>query len=170
DKNQILFRFHPEATWVYDRETLRFLAVNDAAMAQYGYSREEFLALTPKDIGALEEPAPLQEHSQLELKGPLRGPSFRHRKKDGTIIDIEMSTQPIKFEGRRANLIIAKDVSNQKQAEEALRVSEERYRVLFKEDLTGDFTATADAQLLSCNPAFVRTFGFDSVEEALRTN
>src|SRR5436309_10151370 len=84
DKNQILFRFHPEATWVYDRETLRFLAVNDAAMAQYGYSREEFLALTPKDIGALEEPAPLQEHSQLELKGPLRGPSFRHRKKDGT--------------------------------------------------------------------------------------
>ena len=57
-----LFYCHPDPMWIYDRETLRFLDVNDAAIAKYGYSRDEFLAMTIKDIRPKEEVPGLLEN------------------------------------------------------------------------------------------------------------
>lgn len=62
------------------------------------------------------------------------------------------------------------DITERKRVEEALRESEERYRRLFEDDLTGDFLTVADGRIIACNPAFVRMFGFDSVDDALDTN
>ena len=118
---RLLFESNPEAMWVYDPETLRFLAVNEAAVRHYGYSREEFLALTIRDI------RPPEEHERLEaaLKDAATGATThvdaRHRKKDGTVIQVEVSADSIEFGGRPARLVLAKDVTGRRRLEEQLR-------------------------------------------------
>lgn len=167
---RLLFESNPFPMWVYDLETLSFLAVNESAVHRYGYSREEFLAMTIKDIRPAEDvPAPLDNVSKV-FSGLDDSGTWRHRKKDGTIIDVEIISYPLSFDGRRAELVLASDVTERKRAEANLRESEERYRHLFHDDLTGDFISTPDGQLLECNMAFARMFGFASIEEAMACN
>jgi two-component system cell cycle sensor histidine kinase/response regulator CckA len=118
---RLLFQSNPEAMWVYDVETLRFLAVNEAAVARYGYSEEEFLAMTIRDI----RPA----SQLLRLEEMLREPgerfrNVRHSRKDGTPIEVEVESRPIEFAGRAARLVLARDVTAQRQLEEQLRQSQ----------------------------------------------
>ena len=94
-KYQRLFQSNPHPTWVYDIETLRFLVVNDAAVARYGFSREEFLAMTINDI------LPEKHHA-----GPQEG-GARHRTKSGELIDVSLMSRGIEWEGRRARIVVA---------------------------------------------------------------
>jgi CheY-like chemotaxis protein len=93
-KYQRLFQSNPHPTWVYDIETLRFLVVNDAAVARYGFSREEFLAMTINDI--------LPEHHA----GPQEGVA-RHRTKSGELIDVSLASHGIEWEDRHARVVVA---------------------------------------------------------------
>ncbi len=164
-----LFEANPLPMWVYDLESLRFLAVNDAAVHHYGYSRDEFLAMTLHDIRPAEDVAAL-EASVARVRsepGYLRSSGWRHRKKDGTLIDVEISGHTLDFTGRPAEAVLVHDVTDRLRAESALRDSEERYRDFFEDDLTADFISTADGRIVDCNPAFVRMFGFASRDEAL---
>ncbi len=127
---RLLFEANPHPMWVYDRENLSFLAVNDAAAQSYGYSREEFLAMTVNDIrppGRI--PAGLervpQDGSTLE-----RRVTQRHWKKDGTIIDVEITESPLMFAGRPAVLLMTIDITQRKLVEEQLRKSFEAVRAL----------------------------------------
>jgi PAS domain S-box-containing protein len=156
--------------WVYDTTTLAFLAVNDAAIAKYGHSRSEFLSMTIKDIRPEEDVPRLIENVKSQKMGLDEAGNWRHRKKDGTIIDVEITSHSLTYEGKNAKLVSAHDITKRKQAEESLRASEERYRRLFEENLTGNFISTPDGVLLSCNLAFARIFGFASVEEAMQCN
>src|SRR2546423_6359925 len=105
---RLLFEQNPNPMWVFDRDTLRFLAVNDAAVVHYGYSRDEFLALSVLDIRPSEDVAGLV----AQLAAPSRpGTSpWRHRRRDGTLIDVEISTTDLDFRGSRARVVLAKDV------------------------------------------------------------
>jgi len=94
-KYQRLFQSHPHPTWVYDIETLRFLVVNDAAVARYGFSREEFLAMTINDV------LPEKHHA-----GPQEGVA-RHRTKSGELIDVSLVSHGIEWEDRRARIVVA---------------------------------------------------------------
>ena len=94
-KYQRLFQSNPHPTWVYDIETLRFLVVNDAAVARYGFSREEFLAMTINDI------LPEKHHA-----GPQEGVA-RHRTKSGELIDVSLVSHGIEWEDRRARIVVA---------------------------------------------------------------
>jgi len=94
-KYQRLFQSNPHPTWVYDIETLRFLVVNDAAVARYGFSREEFLAMTINDI------LPEKHHA-----GPQEGVA-RHRTKSGELIDVSLVSHGIEWEDRRARVVVA---------------------------------------------------------------
>jgi CheY-like chemotaxis protein len=94
-KYQRLFQSHPYPTWVYDVETLRFLEVNDAAVARYGFSREEFLAMTINDI------LPEKHHA-----GPQEGVA-RHRTKSGELIDVSLVSDDMEWEGRGARIVVA---------------------------------------------------------------
>lgn len=129
---RLLFRENPHPMWVYDLETLKFLAVNNAATGNYGYSQEEFLSMSIKDIRPPEEISILQDninesYSDFQQSGP-----WRHRKKNGEIIFVEITSNFIIFSGRKARIVLATDITERKAAVEALQVSEIRYRSLFE--------------------------------------
>ena len=115
DSYRALFERHPGPMWLYDLETLRFLTVNEAAIASYGYSRQEFLSMTINEIRAPEEEA------LGDAADDTRGNSARHRRKDGTFIDALVSSDSIEFEGHQAGLVLAQDMTEQRRLEEHLR-------------------------------------------------
>lgn len=112
-----LFESNPNPLWVYDAETLAFLAVNEAAVRQYGYSREEFLELTLKDIRPPEDVARLQDRLASFGEGLVEAGEWRHRKKDGTVIDVEITRHTLTFARRRAALAMAHDITRRKAIE-----------------------------------------------------
>jgi PAS domain S-box-containing protein len=116
-----MFEAHPQPMWVFDRPTLRFLAVNDAAVAQYGYSREEFLALKVSDVRPPEEEQRFLDY--LEAQGPTMRTFglWRHRRKDGTLLDVEVATHDITFGGRPALHSVVIDVTERMRMEREVR-------------------------------------------------
>jgi diguanylate cyclase (GGDEF)-like protein/PAS domain S-box-containing protein len=108
---RLLFAANPHPMWVYDRATLAFLEVNDAAVAHYGYGRDEFLAMTILDLAPEEDLLRLQAGLAAE-RGALKASSgWRHRLKDGRLIDIETTSHLLDFGGRQAALVVAQDVT-----------------------------------------------------------
>jgi PAS domain S-box-containing protein len=124
---RMLFESNPHPMWVFDSETLVFLAVNNAAVAKYGYSREEFQAMTILEIRPAEDAPLIRARMDLYHTTAFLGQSqWRHKMKDGTIIEVEIASHAIDFEGRPARLVLAHDVTARHHAEEALRISRER--------------------------------------------
>lgn len=110
-----LFQIHPEPMWVFNIETLRFLEVNDAAVRRYGYSRDEFLAMTIENIYPPEElPAILA--SMLE-PAKLESVSGYHRLKDGAVIEVQVSTRDV---GKGSRYVMAQDVTEKKKYQQQL--------------------------------------------------
>jgi PAS domain S-box-containing protein len=114
ERHRKLFENNPHPTWVFDRETLRFLAVNAAAVRKYGYSREEFLAMTLKDIRPPEDVPVLLETVRALGEGNESSNTWRHRLKDGTIIDTENTSYALTFLGRAARVVVAIDITQRK--------------------------------------------------------
>jgi PAS domain S-box-containing protein len=118
---RLLFESNPYPMWVFDAETLAFLAVNDAAVRLYGFSRDEFLGMTIKDIRPQEEvPALLEYLTTMPDSPSLPAVHVKHRRKDGSLLEVAGSTNPIQFQGRRARLVLATDVSERRQLEAQL--------------------------------------------------
>jgi PAS domain S-box-containing protein len=114
ERHRRLFENNPYPTWVYDRETLRFLAVNSAAIRNYRYSKDEFLAMTIKDIRPPEDvPALLQAVARTPSEHEITG-EWRHRLKDGATIDVEITSYALRFDGRPAQVVVAVDVTQRK--------------------------------------------------------
>jgi PAS domain S-box-containing protein len=129
ERYHLLFDSNPHPVWVYDLETLAILDANPSAVQNYGYSREEFLSLTIKDIRPAEDIPALLESAAKALPGTENAGVWKHRKKDGTSIDVEITSRPLVYDGREARLVVATDVSVRKQAEETLvRAKEEAER------------------------------------------
>src|SRR5438132_1823067 len=168
DQYRLLFEGNPSPMWVYDEETLRFLAVNEAAVRVYGYSRAEFLAKTIVEIRPAEErPRLLALLKELpaDWDTALSNPgSWRHLCQDGTELDVEITSQPLSFEGRPARVVQVLDVTAHLRAEEALRESEARYRGLIEN--ANDLIATIDIdrRFTTVNAAFERVLGYDRGE------
>ncbi|MCG3112917.1 MAG: PAS domain S-box protein [Candidatus Manganitrophus sp. SB1] len=119
---RLLFETNPQPMWVYEIESMAFLEVNEAAVRHYGYSREEFLSMTTKEIRPPEDIPKLAQKNADVLKEVVLGLRsagvWRHRKKDGTIIEVEITRSPILFKGRNALLVLASDVTERRRAEE----------------------------------------------------
>jgi PAS domain S-box-containing protein len=111
ERHRRLFDNNPHPTWVYDRETLRFLAVNRAAVKKYGYSSEEFLAMTIKDIRPPEHVPLLLDRINAIRDGNEKMGIWKHRQKNGADIDVEITSYAMNFAGRPAEVIVAVDVT-----------------------------------------------------------
>ncbi len=118
-----LFESNPNPMWVYDLDSLRFLAVNDAAVAHYGYSRDEFLAMTIKDIRPPEEIPRLLDRIRAVGAGLGQPGVWRHRTKDGRLIDVQVTSHALHAHGSRTALVLAQDITLQRRAEAALQRS-----------------------------------------------
>ncbi len=159
---RLLFANNPLPMWVFDIESLQFLQVNDAAIAHYGYSREEFLQMRIIDIRPPEDvPRLLQT---VAIKEPaMRLPGiWRHRLKDGRIIDVEITAHTLEFAGRRAALVVAQDITERKRAQA------ENARLITAIEQSADGVVITDTlgRIQYANPAFTRITGY-SREEAI---
>ncbi|CAN5883622.1 hypothetical protein BH11GEM2_BH11GEM2_29790 [soil metagenome] len=143
-----LFALSPQPAWVYDRETLRFLEINEAAVRSYGWTREEFLTMTIRDIRPPTAQATLD--AQLEKTRDSRSHNSRsvHRTKAGRTLNVEINSYPLEFLGRAARMVLVHDITERESAAEALALSEEKYRtvieqlqdVFFRTDTAGHWT------------------------------
>jgi len=121
---RLLFERNPNPLCVYDAETLAFLAVNEAAVRLYGYSRAEFLEMTLKDLRPPDDGPRPQSQSTISGEGPVGAGEWRHRKKDGTAIVVEITRHALTFAGRPAALAMAHDLTQRRSLESQLLQSQ----------------------------------------------
>lgn len=119
---RVIFDGNANPMWIFEQETLKFLEVNDAALQHYGYTREEFLRLTLRDVTVSEElPAMIEYlHKLMGDASPPRAGfqgTWRHHKKDGTPIDVEIKWSPISFQGRTASLSMISDITERRKTQ-----------------------------------------------------
>ncbi len=134
------FRNLPLPQWVYSIETLRFLEVNDAALAKYGYSQEEFLAMTIKDIRPPDDLERLKHWLAPERIGNAHRIEWQHRCKDGRILDVEAFGRNVDFNGEPARLVLIIDNTARKQAErQTERIIETSQDLIHVNDSYGKF-------------------------------
>jgi PAS domain S-box-containing protein len=113
---RLLFKANPHPMWLYDIDTLQFLEVNDAAVHYYGYSREEFLSMSIKDIRPEEDHQELMNHLQrtVEHDGFNEAGVWRHRKKNGEVVEVEIISHTLEFNGHNAKMVLATEMTKQK--------------------------------------------------------
>ncbi|MGV3517159.1 response regulator, partial [Luteitalea sp.] len=149
ERYRSLFHAIADPLFVYDRDTLRYLAVNDAAVQKYGYSRDEFMRMTIEDVRPPEDVASLREMLagsgvMLEHRGV-----WRHRTKDGTVIDVEISAHGLQYGGRPACVIQARDVTEQRRIAAAVAQSTALLRIAGRVARIGGWSLDLQAQRVS---------------------
>jgi len=125
-----LFQYSPTPKWVYDQETLAFLDVNNAAIEHYGYTREEFLSMTIKDIRPEGSVKVLDEVLEMSRgkKNFIKQGVFSHRTKEGKLIEVDIQSNPMTFKGRPAKVIIANDITERLAYIKAIEEQNEKLR------------------------------------------
>jgi PAS domain S-box-containing protein len=161
---RLLFDEHPMPMLIYALDSLVLLAVNKAAITHYGYSRAEFLALSIKDIRPAEDIGKLLEQATQARPKMENAGLWRHRKKDGEVIEVELTVQDIPFEGHPARLVIVNDVTKFLRAEEALQQSEHRLSSIISSAMDGIITVDATQHIVLFNTAAEKIFGVSASE------
>ena len=163
-----LFALSPQPAWVYDRATLQFLEVNEAAVQHYGWSREEFLAMTIRDI---RPPAAISDLDEMLAKTDSvsrRIAHTTHRTRAGRMLNVEVSTYPVDFLGRHARMVLVHDVTDRDAASRALAASEEKYRTVIEQLRDVFFRTDTEGHWTFLNQAWITLTGH-SVEATLGT-
>jgi PAS domain S-box-containing protein len=156
EQYRLLFESNPLPMWVFDRQSLRFLAVNDAAIHKYGFTEREFLSMTIAEIRPAEDVTALIEDVRKHRAGLQDPDVWRHRKKNGENIDVEVVCHSLEFHGIDAMLVCAQDITERTRAAEKVRNSETRYHGLFEESADANFLVS-EGKLLDWNSAALRT-------------
>ena len=137
ERYRLLFENNPHPMWLFDMETLSFLVVNNAAVQHYGYSRDEFLAMTIKDIRPPEDVPALLAAVARVTEGIDEAGVWRHIKRDGTPILVEITSHSMQYAGRPTKIVLAHDVTERKQAESEKKALEEQLRQSQKMEAIG---------------------------------
>ncbi len=157
---RLLFEINPNPMWVFESRSLAILEVNEAAVRHYGYSRSEFLSMTIFDIVPAENIPAMRQSVSSRIEGRHAAKKWKHRKKDATLIEVEMTSHEVSFYGRQAILIQAQDITERQLNEESLRQSEERFSKAFRSSpLPITISAKADGRYMDANEAFLRMMG-----------
>jgi PAS domain S-box-containing protein len=158
-----LFDNASDAIFIHDMGR-NFLEVNQVACERLGYNREELLRMTPKDIQGPEYVQFVASRLTELLKVGQALFETVHVRRDGTLIPIELSSRIIEYKGKPAVLSIARDITERKRAEEALRKSEEKYRTLYESSKDGIILTDMHAKILDVNQAYVDMLGYTREE------
>jgi two-component system cell cycle sensor histidine kinase/response regulator CckA len=161
---RLLFISNPQPMWVHDSKSLQFLEVNDAAIAHYGYSRDEFLRMRITDIRRPQDSSAQLENATGGL--PFQQPGqWTHTCKNGQTIDVEIISRTVDFSGQEAELAVITDVTERKKSEEALRNAESKYRRIYEDAMIGLFQSSPSGRYISVNTAMARMLGYSSADE-----
>ena len=153
--------------WVLDLETLRFLAVNQAAITAYGHSEAEFLALSLPDIRPATEVPVLvafPAQPQPELSTARQWLQWRHCRRNGELIDVEIVSEAVEFAGRPARLVLAKDITAGLRSQAEAQATERRYRDIVETAVEGIWTIDAQALTRFVNPKMAQMLGYSAAE------
>ena len=157
---RLLFEANPQPMWVYDLESLTFLAVNGAAVNHYGFTREEFLTMTIQDIRQPDEIPPLLDSVASATEGVDESGIWQHRKKDGTMIDVEITSHKLDFAGRPGKIVLAFDVTARKHAASELLLQKARFQQLFENTPMGILIVDEHDCVIDANNEFEKMFQF----------
>jgi PAS domain S-box-containing protein len=164
-----LFALSPQPAWVYDSVSLRFLEVNEAAVRSYGWSREEFLGLTLRDIRPPSELRRLEDQLVEARSGERHTSESLHRTKSGALRRVEICSYPLEFDGHDARMVLVQDLTERFVAAEALRESEQKYRSLIEQLKDVFFRTDEQGRWTFLNPAWTTLTGH-SIEASLGTH
>ena len=120
EQYRILFESNPQPMWVYDLDTLAFLAVNEAAIKHYGYSREAFLSMSLQDIYLVDDVTRLVGWAR-SIEELVQGGEWSHCTSSGETINVEITANVIEFSNRKAGLLLVNDITLHKAAEPSPR-------------------------------------------------
>lgn len=157
-----LFEKSPLPMWVFDTRTFYFLEVNLAAITKYGYSKGEFLTMRITDIRPSEDVGVVNDIVKENAKsGKFYKNVFRHIKKNGELIFVEIESNLIDFNGLKARLVLAQDITSKIIAEQQLALSEQRFKALVQEG--SDLIAIVDLELnyKYVSPTSLRVLGME---------
>jgi len=118
ERYRLLFETIPQPIWVFNEETLHFLAVNEAATRTYGYSRDEFLSMTTNELRPKEDIPTLMIKNATDPDELVISSPWRHQTRDKKTIYVEMSSHPVVFDGKLSKLVIVNDVTDKKLLDE----------------------------------------------------
>jgi PAS domain S-box-containing protein len=153
------FDASPLPMWVYDLESLRILAVNEAAVRHSGYRRDELLAMVVEDLGLK------RDACGATAPAPALAPLARYRRRDGTLADVELRCTDVAFQHRAARLVVAHDVTDRMRLECAAAQATDQYRALFHDNPWPAWIADADTlRLVDVNGAAAALYGYSRHE------
>ena len=171
-KFRFLFNSQRDAVTVHkmgkDGQPTHFIQVNDVACERLGFTREEMLTLSPQDIDAPDRSGQMPAIIEELLKTKYVLFETEHIAKDGHRIPVEISAVLFQMDDSEATLSVARDISERRLAEEALRKSEENYRNIYMSAVEGIFRSTPEGRFISANPAIAHMLGYDSPDELIR--
>ncbi|MBL8260465.1 MAG: PAS domain S-box protein [Candidatus Competibacteraceae bacterium] len=155
-----LFEAHPMPMWVYDTATLRFLAVNDSAILNYGYTREQFLGMTIAAIRPRTELRRLRQQVARSREGSSRSGPWKHCRRDGTLLEVDVVSHPITWGDSRARVVLVRRLSEQLQpTRPKLPLG-----ALCERNDAGILISDRQNKIVSVNRAFTEMTGYDLAE------
>ena len=157
-----LFEENPQPMYFFDIETLDFLEVNEAMEKHYGYTRDELLKMSIKDIRPPEDvPFLITDIQNLENTYAVVG-EWRHLKKDGSLIHVFVNTHAVVFNNRKARHVMVNDITSVKSARQVLEAAEAYYRALIENAPDGIVLLDAKMKISFASPSAKKIFGFES--------
>ena len=169
ERYRTLFESASDAIFILDTAG-RIVQANVATSERLGYSREELIRMHITDLDDAVSGELAAQRGRDLLRSGKGLFEVTHVRKDGTTVPTEASVKLISHQGKPAFLVIARDITERKRAEGALRESEARYRKLFERNLAGVYKTSLDGRLLDCNPALAALFGAAGPEAIIRTS
>lgn len=161
---RLLFETNPMPMWTFDAETGRFVAVNNAAVAHYGFTRDEFLRMTIHDV---RPPEYAHEVLSADQRVSDETSDFRgrhHRKKDGTVIDVDLTVHPLPVGDRTTRLVLINDVTQKNEIEAAFRESSQFIRAILGSSPVAIIATDLDMHVVQWNRASELLFGWRADE------
>lgn len=158
-----LFENAGDAIFIVETEgdrARRILSANRSAAEMHGYTVDELMAMRISDLNTPEANAQAEEWPKRILKGETIREELTHRKKDGTVMHMDVTARLLRLQGHDYVLGIDRDITARKLTEQALRESEARYRTLFDESRDGIFITTTEGTIVEANPSFLNMFGY----------